>query len=302
MENISLILDWIESSSCSIFKNSWTEEYSKDIHHYSIESEYNGLKISGQGLSEQSEELAIIKAFSEFSERMAMEENNLANSNGLSCHTSLENATKNAFNELIERDAFFYFFENDLSFPEYEVCSLKSFSPTTLKLYESFKSKGVEQSFYSLPTPTKDNVIVYISSGIEAGLFGMIIGASYGRSNNAEHAFLEAAFDTHWAILNNQNIKTISINEFRQKKTISIDDHFFLGLNIPYAKEFKHKFLTKNETHTRAKVEIETHVNQLPSSILDEARVPFVVVQVSAPKLKSFDMGGMRSEFPHCFS
>jgi YcaO cyclodehydratase, ATP-ad Mg2+-binding len=228
---------WIAASAADldlrILELGWPKTWARRFTAIQATASIGGRDFIGQGF-DVDQDIAVIKATVEAIERSVKDVHGLRNSSGLAGHGTSEQASINASNELVERDAFFCHYLTKIPF--------SAFDPTLLlangaldwpHISRLAREARIELVIARMTVPEGLNGIVCAAFGHHAQRpFGTILGL--GCSNNVVDAIQKAT----WECLANITAhiegaleKPISVEEFLRLDKPGVLEHMRLGLS-----------------------------------------------------------------------
>jgi hypothetical protein len=245
MANETIALAWLLEHSqeyqLKIQTMSWIEKAFPGWTDVCCTLNINGNEITSWGASETAD-IALLKAFSEATEREVLQQDGSPTSNGFAAHLSPDKARQNAMFELIERDLFFcHFLSNSEFIP---IADDKKIGWKWLPKIESLIcTLDLRIRYYILG----NFGILCAIDGLESkNKIGFIIGSSY--KEDLEVAAISATIESlrqAYFIRRDNNGKGISLNQFCQINKPDFKDHGELALNIDYANQIAPLFSKK---------------------------------------------------------
>jgi hypothetical protein len=287
VENSEKIIQW------TLYNSSYLKlrvEYYSEVKVYSSSLFDIGLYITinqkeyfGRG-TDSNEEIAYCKAFSEAVERSSLAIFNIKNTNGLAAHPILEEAQKNARNEVLERDAFFCAFLLKRGF--------KPYRSNLIKRCIYFIDQKIEINFYEMCRYKNEVGILCVASGKDYIVpFGSISGSAFGASESlvAEKALLEVV-----RVLTNicftKEVKSLTITDFEKIEDVGFRDHGKLALDIEYAKKM-HEILNYPYLDIRNAWESHFSYESFDMKKFPLPDIPLFVVQATNNQLQNVFVG-----------
>lgn len=199
-----------------------------DVHVY---LEHKGISWSGWGFGD-SEDLALTKALAEAIERIVMQESDLATTNGLAAHSTLEKAKEAARGELIERDLFLCHYHTKTPLRQ---APKETESAKVLKTARAwFSEQGITLHVRGLD----GGGVVVIADGRQAAKpFGLTFGAGCKGSSEASltSALLECTRICYRLMMKDTAIKSHSLDEFKKRERVGFENHGGLARDLDFA-------------------------------------------------------------------
>jgi hypothetical protein len=181
-----------------------------------------------------SEDLALLKAFSEAIERSVFLNEGSVTSNGFAAHLTRSEARSNALNELIERDLFLCHFLTGTPFTALRRDVLQDNAFVNVQTFS--KKLDLRIRYFQLG---KSGVLC-AADGLHSDVrSGFVIGSSY--KDNINQSFLSATIEAlRQAYFNERlrrsgSLRALSLNEFLSLPEPDFADHGALALNVAYA-------------------------------------------------------------------
>ncbi|MBX3023094.1 MAG: YcaO-like family protein [Bdellovibrionales bacterium] len=241
MENQTRAINWILTNSATlsltIESTSWIRDIfpmASDVH---CTMTVDGRRIDSWGW-ENSEDLALCKAFSEGLERIVFLQSGQKTSNGFASHIHQEAAHKNAKMEVVERDLFLCHYLTGTP--------MHSFLPPEEWLWidavNSWSNeRKIETTFFNIANIC---MVCVITGHKSQTPFGMTIGSSANENIEfaAQSSFVEAARQATVFISRANPDDALSIQSFQSLEKPNFTDHGRLALHIEYWKSVTHLF------------------------------------------------------------
>ena len=224
------ITNWIiknqEKYKIAITELTGLKKYNSNFYDFKIQLMYKNLLIIGRGTS-YNQDIALIKAFAESIERLALEHYEFNISNGLAAHTSYESAKINARNELFEHDSFLC---NFLTKNTLERCdNLNTFKINNFHI----------NTYYLSKSSIGNSILVTITSKDKNKSIGLVSGTSFNENVNIaiQNATFEALRSLDY-ILDQKKYDSISIEDFNQLDNYTFKSHRLLSRDPNYPEYF----------------------------------------------------------------
>lgn len=246
----SWILENASSIGLSIEDLSWVNDFYPGSSDLTAKIRLRSKEYDGRGHA-QSKDLSLKIAVSEAIER-AVCLHYVPTSNGVACHSILENAQINACNELLERDLFLSHFLTKTPFNR-----LKDESKYIPKSVFDFvlKSGDVIQIFGFKENNMGQGFVCLVSNGKH---WGGVLGLSFGQESCEkliQKSILEAFRQYYFEITIQKFKNQISLDEFISRKKWGFSDHGHLFMNVDYFNRIK--FLFQNGDNNSENHEIK---------------------------------------------
>lgn len=221
----------------------WTQGLDVELHDVQCSFNFCGKLFLGRG-TDESENVAIVKATAEVLERYFLDQLSVAEtSNGVAVHTVQRFAELNATFELLERDAFLCHFLTKTPFSSVELSGIQE-SKLFKSILKILEAHGAEVKFGQMNTDSRFKGIVCAIFGTHsASGFGMTLGTSVRATlhESVMSSLIESARSAiNYLSLNKEEVTAICRRESRH--FIRPEDHLLLGLDPAYAGRFKMDF------------------------------------------------------------
>ena len=249
MENPQTLIEWASKFgrelNIGLIEYSWPKENNLPITDVQITIPHGRAEYKGRGTS-FSKEAAYNSAIAEALERIALNHNNISNSNGLAAHTIEARAIENAQNELQERHDFIHSFTNCL-----RPTLIDSINYTDSELNKSLqviKKLGADLKWGSIPSSSGHTVICAITGKNHSPEFGVIIGLAHvSYSENQTQALMHLMKKSFCESARNffafrYNPECISLEKFLSITNPKTIDHLHLSLDIDYFRKVEPYF------------------------------------------------------------
>ena len=239
MENPEKIIKWsIDNKNhlnLEVIYYTGLVDFLPKVEDIGINIKVNNLTFHGRG-TDTIEEIAYLKALSECIERATTYFSGIPNTNGVAAHFDISSAKTNARDELIERDAFLCNFLLNSKLKKIQTRTLNRVSTKEiipLVYYEMSKC------FMGI------GVLAIMNSSHDFLSYGLAF------SNSLEKSIEKSTFEllrdfVHFE--NNQNIKSISIEEFNISEHSNLNAHGYVSKNKKYLDLFWNS-ITNGESH-----------------------------------------------------
>lgn len=264
----------------------WTQKVLPELRDIAVHLKFKDVKISGWGTAESSNR-ALVKACTEAIERTILISNKIANSNGVAGHEDFARASEAAVHELIERDLFLCHFYSNIPF------SKGSTKPIENSRFERALDWLKRNHVEVLLHPVSRNGFVSSFNGFRCSKpFGYIIGAGVSSDSGkaAASAFIEGFRRCYSLISGGKDVVSISLEDFKTKKSFSFQDHGKLALNIDYARSIMDLFAGGDE-YSFVESKMEINVEQLHCDQLYFPECPLVFARARSSDTQSLFTG-----------
>lgn len=238
--------DWIlanaENLSLQVEDLQWVQKPFTGLHDIHASILIGNKRYEGRG-SADSKDLAIIKAVAEAIERAVCLQS-LPTTNGVAAHIDLEQAKKNAQNELLERDLFLSHFLTQTAFD----VSTEWTAQLSLDLREDIGRAGDSIQIFRMRRNSHGQGFVCL---IRGGMrWGGIMGLSFGQGD--EHSLvMKAALEAcryYWHRRSHRMLtENHSLESFLSLSDWKYADNGRLGLNVDYFSKISHLFPESTE-------------------------------------------------------
>ena len=237
MAHQTKIKNWIAASAdaldLGIVELGWPAVWAPGFTATQATVSIGGRKFTGTGIARDTD-LAVVKATVEAIERWITTVNELPNSSGLAGHDSIAQASINARNELVERDAFFCHYLTNTPFLQMLPSDLaKNALIDWQRLSSQATDEGVELRLARMVVPTGIHGIVCFAFGARAkNPFGVIAGL--GCAENFDDAVLKAILEclgNTTAQIDGVQHGPISRRNFGEIPNPGVMEHMRLGLS-----------------------------------------------------------------------
>ncbi|MBC7420081.1 MAG: YcaO-like family protein [Bdellovibrio sp.] len=283
MQNkILQIIDYLKiNNSLNFFENNYIKSLNNKWFDFSAEILLNGQKYEGRGIDDSSE-IAITKAIYEAIERTLLEENDIDNSNGVAISNSIEFSKESAKNELIERHLFLRHWINLIGYNYLSNEDTKFFE----KIFYTYFPSTINVNFFETESIQSQKCVLCIATGEKhSQQFGAVIGLSAkpNQTYAIKHSFFEMLSTTSHDFNLNTFSENITLDQFKNIKDITFNDHGKLAKNFPYYKNFSFLFNKNNNTNSFA-----------CSEQLNNIEFNYKILKIPFP----FDLGAVRCTSP----
>ena len=232
---------WIETSAVDldlrILQLGWPKTWAPAFTAIQVTASIGGLDFIGQGI-DVDQDIAVIKATVEAIERSVKDVHGLHSSSGLAGHGTCEQASINARNELVERDAFFCHYLTKIPFLAFDpTLPLANAALDLPHISRLAREARIEIIMVSMTVPVGLHGIVCLAFGGDAQRpFGTIIGlvCSENIIDAIQKATLECLGNVA-AHIDEVLESPISLKEFQQLASPRVFEHMRLGLSAESA-------------------------------------------------------------------
>ena len=247
----SWIIANAEALHLQLKEYTWPKKWWPGIYDLSATILIDGQEFIGRG-TDYNSNTTTRKAIVEALERFVSKSNGCASSNGIAAHIDRKNAILAAKYELIERDLFLMHFLSMRSFSNLDSKCLMNFPKF---LQENLSKQNVNIYYRTLVDQENTKGVIAIATGFKCkkpwGLcFGMSVDTDFKRAT--EKAAIECLRHVIPLLQEDEVPTPHTLASFKNTKSITVEDHFRLGLNIDYAQWFFEHFLENPTEHPRS--------------------------------------------------
>ncbi|MBX2994961.1 MAG: YcaO-like family protein [Bdellovibrionaceae bacterium] len=227
---LAWLLERSGSLELQIAQQDWLEEILEGWIDLQCTFQFEGRQLATWGASDNND-TALLKAFAEALERLAMLTSAHQNSNGFAAHIDPVEARRNAKLELIERDLFFCHFLTKTPLTPFAVPSNWFWASDAADWAEE---RGLSLRFYHLGST---GLFCRIDGRHHENAFGLISGLAFKPTHEASalSAFVEAGRAATVQRLLPFPTKSLSISEFWELPSPNFGHHGRLALDVGYA-------------------------------------------------------------------
>lgn len=265
----------------------WVKDWIPGFHDIRVQLEVDGKSYTGRGIATDQDQ-AFLTAGAEAIERAYCDSLGI-HSNGVALHTSEENAKLNAKMELLERDGILCHFLTKTPFANLEATSRINIDFEQIK--NRLKNLGVEIALKKVISSYPQIVLCIARKTEGENPFSCILGLGSHENINVSitKAITECLSNVVWR-LENKNVKTINIENFKNKSHHNSMDHQMLFLGNVSNLSLDWIFNSKN---SRIAVEAERQIEllTLESNISILKEPPIIVVRAMSNDLQNIFYG-----------
>ncbi|USN48033.1 MAG: YcaO-like family protein [Pseudobdellovibrionaceae bacterium] len=265
----------------------WVKDWLPGFNDIRVQLQVDGKPYTGRGIAADQDQAFLI-AGAEAIER-AYCDNLGIHSNGIALHTNEENAKLNAKMELLERDGFLCHFLTKTPFADLK-------TPSGINIdFEQIKNRlknlrveiTLKKVIYSYPQITL--CIARKTEGENPFSCILGLGSHEDIKVSTTKAITECLSNVVWR-LEDKNVKTINIENFKNKSHHSSMDHQMLYLEDDNDLSLNWIFYSENSSNT-VEAESEIELSTLKSNILILDEAPIVVIRAMSNDLQNIFYG-----------
>lgn len=291
---LAWLLERSGSLELQIAQQDWIEDILEGWIDLQCTFTFEGRHLATWGASDNND-TALLKAFAEALERLAMLTSSHENSNGFAAHIDPIEARRNAALELIERDLFFCHFLTKTPLRRFNVPSNWFWASDAADWAEQH---GLSLGFYHLGST---GLFCRIDGRHHENAFGLISGLAFKPTHEASalSAFVEAGRAATVQRLLPFPTKSLSISEFWELSAPNFGHHGRLALDVGYASSLDWFFADETASDGPVGRELDASVIQtedLDLNIEALSDCPYVFARAFSEQAQSLFTGQVRAD------